>query len=46
MSKNRVKVLMTQMSLDIGGAETHILELAIGLTKMGYDISVASNGGA
>lgn len=46
MSKKRIKVLMTQMSLDIGGAETHILELAIGLVKMGYDISVASNGGA
>lgn len=33
------------MSLDIGGAETHIVELAKELTRRGIDVCVASNGG-
>jgi len=41
----RYKILMTAMSLDIGGAETHILELAKGLTMRGHDVTVVSNGG-
>ena len=39
------KVLIATMSLDIGGAETHIIELALELKRRGFDISVASNGG-
>lgn len=33
------------MSLNIGGAETHIFELAKGLKAMGHEITVFSNGG-
>ena len=33
------------MSLDIGGAETHIVELARELKRRGVEVSVASNGG-
>ncbi len=33
------------MSFDIGGVETHVLELAIGLKEAGYTPIVASNGG-
>lgn len=33
------------MSLDIGGAETHITELACELRRQGHDVTVASNGG-
>ncbi len=39
------KILMITMSLDIGGAETHIVELSKELKRRGYDIIVASNGG-
>lgn len=38
-------ILMVTMALDIGGAETHLLELSLALKKMGYQITVASNGG-
>lgn len=38
-------ILLTTMSLDIGGAETHIVELAKGLKKEGFQVVVASNGG-
>ncbi|MEG2583986.1 MAG: glycosyltransferase, partial [Oscillospiraceae bacterium] len=41
-----MKVLMTTMQLDIGGAETHIVELSKALARRGIDVSVASNGGA
>ena len=44
MSK-KYKILMTTMGLNIGGAETHIVELSKELKKRGYDILVASNGG-
>lgn len=42
-----MKILMTTMSLDIGGAETHIIELAKELMRRDGDtkITVASNGG-
>jgi len=33
------------MGLDIGGAETHIVELAIELKNQGHDIAIVSNGG-
>lgn len=33
------------MSLDIGGAETHIVELALELARRGVEVCVASNGG-
>jgi len=41
----KYKILMTTMGLNIGGAETHIVELSKELKKRGYDILVASNGG-
>ena len=40
-----MKILMATMGLDIGGAETHIVELAKGLKAEGHDIVIASNGG-
>ncbi len=40
-----MKILMTTMSLGIGGAETHIVELAKELVRRGMDVVVASNGG-
>ena len=39
------KILMATMGLDIGGAETHIVELTKQLRSMGYDVAVVSNGG-
>lgn len=41
-----MKILMVLMGLDIGGAETHVVELAKELKKQGHDVSVASSGGA
>ncbi len=41
-----MKILMVTMAMDIGGAETHILELSRKLVKRGIDVTVASNGGA
>ncbi len=38
-------ILMTLMGLEIGGAETHVVELSKELKKLGYRIIVASNGG-
>ena len=40
-----MKILMTTMSFDIGGAETHILELCRELARRGHDITVVSRGG-
>ena len=40
-----MKILMATMALDIGGAETHIVELAKELVRQGHEILVASNGG-
>lgn len=39
------KILMALMSLDIGGAETHVVELSKELRRMGHDVVVVSNGG-
>jgi len=39
------KILMATMGLDIGGAETHLVELSKQLKGMGYDVVVVSNGG-
>ena len=40
-----MKILMATMGLDIGGAETHIVELAKELKKEGHDVCVAAHGG-
>ena len=40
-----MKILMLTASLDSGGAETHILELARALTKHSHQIFIASSGG-
>ena len=40
-----MKILMTLMGMDIGGAETHVVELARELCRQGHTIIVASNGG-
>jgi polysaccharide pyruvyl transferase CsaB len=42
---NPKRILLVTMSLDIGGAETHVVALAKALKNLGYDISVASCGG-
>lgn len=41
-----MKVLMVTMAMDIGGAETHIIELSRELMRRGVDVTIASNGGA
>lgn len=41
-----MKILMVTMAMDIGGAETHILELSRALARRGVDVTVASKGGA
>lgn len=41
-----MKVLMSLMKLDIGGAETHVVELAKELKRRGWEVVVTSNGGA
>ncbi|WP_432402368.1 glycosyltransferase [Wukongibacter sp. M2B1] len=40
-----MNVLLASMTLDIGGAETHVVELAKGLKKMGHNPVVVSAGG-
>ena len=46
MDKNTQKrILMTLIRFDIGGAETHVLELSLELQRMGYHVVIASNGG-
>ncbi len=39
------KILMVLMGLDIGGAETHVVELSLNLQQRGWEVLVASNGG-
>lgn len=41
-----MRILLVSMRMDIGGAETHILELAKELKKRGNFVKVASEGGA
>lgn len=40
-----MKILMVLMGLEIGGAETHVVELTKELVKRGNEVLVASNGG-
>jgi len=40
-----MKILMATMGLDIGGAETHIVELSKELKHQGHDVIIVSNGG-
>ena len=40
-----MKIFMATMGLDIGGAETHIVELSKELRSRGYEVVIASNGG-
>ncbi|MCD8143978.1 MAG: glycosyltransferase family 4 protein [Oscillospiraceae bacterium] len=40
------KVLMALNRLDIGGAETHVAELSLELQRRGWEVILASNGGA
>ena len=40
-----MKILMATMKMEIGGAETHILELAKELAAQGVDVTVVSAGG-
>ena len=41
-----MKILMVLMGLDIGGAETHVVELSKQLQQIGHEVLVASNGGS
>ncbi len=45
MAKSKASVLMLPMSLDIGGAETHVVSLSKGIQSLGWQVYVASNGG-
>ncbi len=45
MLKNNLNILLVTMQLGIGGAETHIVELAKELQRRGHNVIVASNGG-
>ncbi len=38
-------ILIATMALDIGGAETHVVELSRKLAKFGHRVTVVSNGG-
>ena len=40
-----MRILMAAMSMGIGGAETHILELCSELCRRGHDVTVVSSGG-
>lgn len=40
-----MKIFMATMGLDIGGAETHIVELSKQLHAQGHEVIIASNGG-
>ncbi len=40
-----MNILLVTMCMKIGGAETHVLELAKGLNKKGHTVYVMSNGG-
>lgn len=44
--KKGKKILMALMQFDIGGAETHVVELSKELVRRGYEVVIASNGGA
>ncbi len=40
-----MKVLLLTDRMDLGGAETHIFDLALGLSRMGVQVTVLSDGG-
>lgn len=40
-----MKILMLTDRMDVGGAETHIAELALGLMRLGVTVEIASGGG-
>lgn len=42
---DRPRVLLALPELEVGGVETHVIDLAIGLKRRGYEPIVASNGG-
>ncbi len=44
--KKSLNILLSLMKLDIGGAETHVVELAKELKRCGHNPIVTSNGGA
>lgn len=41
-----MNIMMSLMQLDIGGAETHVVELAKELKRRGHRVVITSNGGA
>ncbi len=43
--KTDLNIMLSLMQLDIGGAETHVVELAKELKRKGFNIIVTSNGG-
>ncbi len=43
--KKGANILLSLMQLNIGGAETHVVELAKELKRKGFNITVTSNGG-
>ncbi len=43
--KENINILLVLMQLVIGGAETHVVELAKELKRKGHNVIVASNGG-
>ena len=43
--KKNANILLALMQLNIGGAETHVVELAKELKRKGFNVFVASNGG-
>ena len=43
--KKQYSVLMALNGLEIGGAETHVVELSKEMQRQGYRVVVASNGG-
>ena len=42
---DNLKILMATMSMGLGGAETHVLELSLELARRGHSVTVASCGG-
>ena len=43
--KDNLNILLSLMQLDIGGAETHVVELAKELKRRGLNPIVTTNGG-
>jgi len=44
-SEPKRNILMATMGMEIGGAETHIVELSKALAALGHEVTVCSNGG-